>query len=146
MEESDDRALKLGSACAGNGVRAEGLPDNRLTDVGGNEEGDAAADAVALLEELIEANDDDSAHDQLGHKEDGVAAAELTDVAVHARNDVSDGLAEGDDHAEELLCSRPMLRSRQQNQLSIQSVLLDEQQATRGLGAGRSGPTIVTGG
>lgn len=44
---------------------AEGLPDNCLTDVGGNEEGDTRAKTVALLEELIQQQNNQTCHKQL---------------------------------------------------------------------------------
>mmetsp|Transcript_37510 Transcript_37510/g.95930 ORF Transcript_37510/g.95930 Transcript_37510/m.95930 type:complete len:343 (+) Transcript_37510:258-1286(+) len=84
VEQGNDGALKLGAAGRGNGVRAEGLPDDALADVGGDEEGDAAADAVALLQQLIQADHDDAAHHQLGDEQDGIAGAQLADVPIHA--------------------------------------------------------------
>ena len=47
------------------GVRGEGLPDDALADVGRDEEGDARAEAVALLEQLIETDDDDARKEEL---------------------------------------------------------------------------------
>ena len=41
------------------------LPDDGLADVGGNEQRDAAAEAVALVEQLIEQKDDESSNNKL---------------------------------------------------------------------------------
>ena len=41
MEESDNGSLELGSLSGVDGGRAERLPNDRLTDVGGNEQGDS---------------------------------------------------------------------------------------------------------
>lgn len=41
---------------------AEGLPDDCLTDVGGNEERDTRAQPVALLEQLIQQQDNQTCH------------------------------------------------------------------------------------
>ena len=41
VEEGNDSTLELSPAGAADGVGAEGLPDDALADVGGNEEGDA---------------------------------------------------------------------------------------------------------
>ena len=41
VEESDDRPLKLRAPRTADGVGAEGLPDDALADVGGDEEGNA---------------------------------------------------------------------------------------------------------
>jgi hypothetical protein len=103
VHQRDQRALKLGAARAGDGVGREGLPDDRLADVGRDEERDAAAQAVALLQQLVEADDDDAGEDELGDDEAGVDGAEVADVAVHAGDDIGDGLADGDQDAEQLL-------------------------------------------
>ncbi len=52
MEQGDDRPLKLGASRAADGVGAEGLPDDALADVGGDEEGYPRAQAVPLLQQL----------------------------------------------------------------------------------------------
>lgn len=65
VEESDDGAFKLNTTRPSNGVRGEGLPDNALADVSGNEEGDSRAKAIAMLQHLIKADDDDAREEQL---------------------------------------------------------------------------------
>lgn len=52
---------------------AEGLPDNCLTDVGGNEEWDTRAKTVALLEELIQQQNNQTGHKQLETETECVA-------------------------------------------------------------------------
>ena len=58
-------ALELGAARAADRVGRERLPDDRLADVGRDEERDAAAEAVALLQQLVEADDDDAGEEEL---------------------------------------------------------------------------------
>ena len=53
MEEGDDGALELGAAAGVDSGRGERLPDDGLADVGRDEEGDAGAEAVALLQQLV---------------------------------------------------------------------------------------------
>ena len=65
MEESYDGAFKLNTARPSDGVWGEGLPNNALADVGGDEKGDARAKAIAVLQHLIEADDDDAREEQL---------------------------------------------------------------------------------
>lgn len=65
MEESYDGAFKLNTARPSDGVWGEGLPNNALADVGGDEKGDARAKAIAVLQHLIEADDDDARKEQL---------------------------------------------------------------------------------
>ena len=50
---------------AGDSVGGEGLPDDVLADVGGDEQADAGAEAVAILQELVQADDDDAGEEQL---------------------------------------------------------------------------------
>ena len=49
MEQGDDGSLELCTTACVDGGRGEALPDDGLTNVGGNEEGDAGAKPVAFL-------------------------------------------------------------------------------------------------
>ena len=82
------------------GGRAERLPDDGLADVGGDEEGDAGAEAVALLQQLVQQEHDQAGHEQLQDDEQADAGADVVGVAVHAGQDVHDRLADRDDHTE----------------------------------------------
>ena len=53
VEKGDDGALKLRSTARIDGCGGKRFPDNRLTDVGGNEERDTRAKTVTFLKELI---------------------------------------------------------------------------------------------
>ena len=99
-----DRAKqRKGSTCSATtrtrveSAGGEGLPDDGLADVGGNEQRDARANAVALLQQLVKDDDDDAGGGELKDDEDGIAGAQVRDVTVHARHDVSHGLDDGDD-------------------------------------------------
>ena len=100
VEESDDGALELGAAAGVDGRRAKGLPHNRLADVRGNEERDARAETVALLQELVEQQHDETGDEELHDDEEADGEADLARLAVHARHDVDDRLADRDHHAE----------------------------------------------
>ena len=50
VEERDDSTLKLGTTAGVDGRRRERLPNNRLANVRREEQGDARAETVALLE------------------------------------------------------------------------------------------------
>jgi hypothetical protein len=54
VEEGDDGALELGAAARVDGGGRERLPDDGLADVGGDEQGDARAKSVPLLQQLIQ--------------------------------------------------------------------------------------------
>ena len=59
MEKGDDRAFERRTATRVDGGGREGLPDNILTNVGGNEQRDGRAQALSLLQELIQNDGDD---------------------------------------------------------------------------------------
>ena len=103
MEERDDGALELGAASGVDGRGAERLPDYILADVGRNEETDAAAQAVSLLQQLVEGENDESRAEELGNYEEGVAGPDGGEVAVHAAHHVGYRLSHGDQYAEKLL-------------------------------------------
>ncbi len=65
VEEGDDGAFELCAAAGVDGGGREGFPDDGLADVGGDEEGDARAEAVAFLEELVEEEHDQAGDEQL---------------------------------------------------------------------------------
>ena len=65
MEESDDCALEFRATWSGDCVRAEGLPDDALADVGGNEERNSRSQAISLLKQLIQTDDNDSSKEKL---------------------------------------------------------------------------------
>ena len=102
VEERDDGSLELSSLTGVDGGGGEGLPDYVLTYVGGDEEGDSGPEAVALLEELIEDNNNETSEDELEDNEEGVSGTEGAEVSVHSADDVGDGLADGDEDSEEL--------------------------------------------
>lgn len=53
------------------GGGAEGLPDDCLADVGGNEERDSRAQTIALLEQLIQQQDNQTCNKELKKKHTG---------------------------------------------------------------------------
>mmetsp|Transcript_1937 Transcript_1937/g.5612 ORF Transcript_1937/g.5612 Transcript_1937/m.5612 type:complete len:425 (-) Transcript_1937:27-1301(-) len=103
MEESDDGSLELSSAASVDGGGTEGLPDNVFTDVGGNEQTDATSEAVSLLKELVEGEDNETGAEQLSDDDEGITGSDGTEVTVHATDNISDGLADRDEDTEELL-------------------------------------------
>jgi hypothetical protein len=46
VEQRDDGTLEFGATAGVDGGRGKGLPDDRLTDVGGDEEGDTGTETV----------------------------------------------------------------------------------------------------
>ena len=103
VEKSDDGTLEFLAATVVDGGGGEGSPHNRLADVGGNEQTDAGADAVTLLEELVQEEHDDTGGGELEHQEEAGEHTELTSRTVHTRDDIHEGSGNGENDAEELL-------------------------------------------
>jgi hypothetical protein len=109
VEEGDGGPLELGAAAGVDGGGAEGLPYDRLAGVGGDEERDARAPAVALLQQLVQQEDDEPGHEELDDDEQADAGADVAGVAVHPGEGVDDGLPDGDRHPEQLLVAAQQL-------------------------------------
>lgn len=105
VEESNEGTFELGTTAGVDRGGGEGLPDDVLANVRGDEEGNTRSKTVTLLEELIKKNDNDSGEEELKDEEDGVTGSERTNITVHTREDVGDGLTEGDHQTEKLLGS-----------------------------------------
>lgn len=76
VEEGYDCALEFDSTRAGEGVGGESLPDDGLADVGGDEERDARAQAIAVLQHFVQANNNDAGKQQLHPQQEHSAQAQ----------------------------------------------------------------------
>jgi hypothetical protein len=103
VDESNERTLELRSTTSVDGGGGEGLPHDGLADVGGDEQRDTAAETVALLEELIKENDNQAGDHELDDEENADTGTEVRRLSVETRDNVYDGLAEGQEDGEELL-------------------------------------------
>ena len=77
MEEGDDGTLELRTTASVDGRGGESLPHDRLADVGRNEERDTAAKTVALLQQLIEENDNQTSNNELDNEENTDTGTEV---------------------------------------------------------------------
>jgi hypothetical protein len=102
MNQGDDSTLKLGTSASVDGGGRESLPDNRLTNVCCDEERDATAETVTLLEELVKKNDNQGGSEKLDNEKNADTGTEIGRQAVETGEDVDTGLAEGEDDGEEL--------------------------------------------
>ena len=100
MEERNESALKLGPVAGIDGGGREGLPYDRLADVGSDEEGDARPESVSFLEELIEEDDNKGRRDELEDEEKADAPAHRRGCAVETGKHVDRCLTESDDKCE----------------------------------------------
>lgn len=103
MEQGNDGALELGTTAGVDRGRGECLPHDGLADVGSNEEGNTASETIALLQELIEQDNNHTSHDKLEDQKEDNASAEVRGRAVETSEDVNSRGTGGEDEGEELL-------------------------------------------
>ena len=101
VEKSDDGALKLGAATNVDSGGGEGLPYDGLANVGSNEQVDTRAQAVALLEELVEEDDDEGRNNELDDEEKADTGSEVFGLAIETGEDVDGGLAESNNDSKD---------------------------------------------
>ena len=107
MEQCDNSAFKLSSTAGVDGGWAKRLPDNALTDVGGDEKGDSWAETVSFLKKLVKADNNDSGKEELEDDEDGVSNTKLTNGAIHSGKNVCNRLTDGNQNTKKLLSTIP---------------------------------------
>lgn len=112
VEERNEGALKLGSTARVDGGGGESLPDDRLADVGRDEEVDSRAEAVALLEELVEEDNDEGGDDELEDEEEADSCAEVGGKAVETGEDIDRSLSERNDEGEDCAGRKRTVSSR----------------------------------
>lgn len=103
VEESNDGTLELGASTGVNGCGGESLPDDRLADVGGNEEGDTTSKTVSLLQQFVEKNDDETSNNQLDNQKNADTGTEVTGLTIETSKNVNASLTKGQDDGKEFL-------------------------------------------
>ena len=88
MEEANDSTLKLGATTSVDGRGREGLPDDAFVNLGGDEKRDTGSQAVTLLEELVEKDDNQSHDNVLQNQEKTDTGTEVAGLAVQTRQDI----------------------------------------------------------
>lgn len=78
-----------------------------IPNIGGDEQGDTGAKSVALLQQLVQTDNNDSGKEQLDDDEDGIASSQITDITIHAREHIRNGLTNSDQHSQQLLSTVP---------------------------------------
>ena len=102
VDKSDNGTLELWSSSGVDGGWGESLPDNGLANVGCNEERDTATKTVALLEKLVQENDDQGCSEKLNDEEDTDTSAEVGWLTVETSKDVDTGLTERENDCKKL--------------------------------------------
>lgn len=103
VEQRDDSTLKLRATTGVDGRGGEGLPNDRLANVGRDEKRYTASETVALLEQFIKEDDHKTSNDQLNDQQDTDTSTKVTGLAVETSQDVDTGLTKGKDDSEKLL-------------------------------------------
>ena len=103
VEEGDDRAFKLGASARVHRRRRESLPDDAFALVRGDEERNTGTKTVALLQKLIQADDDDARKEELNDDEQRVADSEVTDITIDTAHDVRNGFTDRNQNSQQLL-------------------------------------------
>lgn len=105
MEKCDNCAFELFASASIDGGRRECAPDDGLANSGSDEEGNSRAQSVALLQQLIKKNDDQTSYHKLNNQEKADASTEVGRLTVQPSEHKDTGLAKGEDDCEELLRS-----------------------------------------
>ena len=100
VEKSDDSALEFAAAADVDSSGRKGLPDDALTNVGGDEQVDTTAESIALLEEFVEEDDNQSSNNKLDDEQKADTGTKILGLTVEASEDVDGSLAEGNDKSE----------------------------------------------
>lgn len=103
VEERDNSSFEFRSTTSVDGGRRESFPDDRFADVGCNEQGNAASKSVALLQQLVEENDDKTGNNQLNDQEDTDTSTKIAGLTIETGKDIDTRLAEGQNDRKELL-------------------------------------------
>lgn len=122
MEESDDSTLEFRSSSSVNGGWRESLPDDALANVGGNEKRDTGTQSVALLEKLIEENNNKTGNDQLEDEKQADTSSEVAWESVKSSQNVDSCLSERENNSEQLLGGLVQFAVRLQVQVDIDHV------------------------
>lgn len=122
VDKGNESTLELRTATSVDGGGRESLPHDGLANVGGNEERDTAAETVALLEELVEEDNDQTSDHQLNDEENADTGTEVGWLSVETRDDIDDGLTERQENSEELLGGLVELAIRLEVEVDVDEV------------------------
>ncbi|CAG1994388.1 unnamed protein product [Fusarium graminearum] len=103
VEEGNNSTLKLGATASVDSGGRESLPHDGLADVGGNEQRDTAAQTVALLEQLVEEDNDHTGNNQLEDQKEDDTSTKVGGRSVETGEDVDSGGTGGEDESQKLL-------------------------------------------
>ena len=138
MDQGNDGALELWTSASVDGGGGESLPDNRLANVGCNEERDTASETVALLEQLVEQNDNQGSSEKLDDQEDTDTRAKIRGLAIDTGEDHDACLTEGKNNSKKLLGGLVELAIRLEIEVDVNKMRSGEELCNVSKGGGLS--------
>jgi len=103
MEECNDGSFEFSTLLSSDCDWWETLPEDVLADVGSDKEWDTWTKTVTLLQELIQQDHNNTSSEELKDDQNGVEGTKVSEVTVHAWEQVGECLSQSDDQTEELL-------------------------------------------
>ena len=103
MEKCNDGSLELGTSADVDSGWWECLPDDSFADVSRDEERDTGSETVALGEELVQQENNQTGDEKLNDNQAADSSSHLTRITVHSSQNVDNSLAKSHDHTEKLL-------------------------------------------
>ena len=103
MEKCNDGSLELGTSADVDSGWWECLPDDSFADVSRDEERDTGSETVALGEELVQQENNQTGDEKLNDNQAADSSSHLRRITVHSSQNVDNSLAKGHDHTEKLL-------------------------------------------
>ena len=97
MKESDHGAFELSALLGSDGNGWKTSPEDVLANVSCDEERDTTSETIALLQELIKKDNNDTSSEELEENEKSVDCTEIWEFTIHAGKDVGKSLTESDD-------------------------------------------------
>ena len=101
MEEGDNSSFEFGAPTGIDSSRWEGLPDNGLADVGGDEKGDTGTETISLLKKLVEKNNNERCRDELNDQKKADTSAKIARLTVETCKDVDGCLTKGNNQSKD---------------------------------------------
>lgn len=87
VEQGDDSTFEFGASTGVDRRGTERFPDDGLADVRGDEQRDTGTETVALLQQFIEQENDQTSHEQLNDDQKANTRTDVRWVAVPNRTD-----------------------------------------------------------
>ena len=82
MKKCNNGAFELGSTTSVHGGWGKCLPNNGLEDIGGNKKRNLRAETMALLQQFVKKDDDQSSGHQLNNEQEADTGTYLTGLAI----------------------------------------------------------------